>query len=159
MNFERSENWGLIKAIATHPKVWDAISDDFTAAKEVWEPVRHESVWYVVVKDDCEVLGMFAFIPENHVCWNVHTCLLPTAYGPRARQTARELTQWIWENTTCVRVTTNVPDQNRLALMYAKQVGFKEFGINPKSYMKDGILQDQILLGISKPEATCPSQQ
>ena len=155
MTFERSEDWKLIRAIATHPRVWDAISDDYTPHKEGWEPIKHSAVWYVLVKDGDELLGMFTFVPENAICWKVHTCMLPCAYGPTAQRAAKGIIQWIWEHTKCVRIITDVPAYNQLALRYAERADLERYGVNPRSYMKRGVLQDQILLGISKPETLC----
>lgn len=150
MTFERSRDWELIKRIVTHPKVYPFISDDFSASRDQWEPIKDESIWYVVVRDGEEALGLWAFIPENAICWKVHTCLLPAAWGAKARKAAEELAPWLWANTPCLRVITDVPEDNRLAFHFALVVGMKEFGVNPKSYMKHGRLHDQIMLGISR---------
>lgn len=150
MTFERTKDYALVKKIATHPRVFPFISDDFSPSTEAYQPLEGEGIWYVLVKDGDELLGMWAFAMENGVCWKVHTCLLPNAWGARAKQAAREMAEWVWANTICQRIITDVPEENRLALKLAKEAGMIEFGRNPKSYMKDGILHDQILLGISK---------
>jgi hypothetical protein len=43
-----------------------------------------------------------------------------------------------------------VPANNRLALSFAKSCGMTEYGLNPQSFLKDGQLYDQVLLGVSK---------
>lgn len=154
MKFERSRDWPLIKAIVTHPAIYPYVGDDFAPDPDNWEPYQDESIWYVLVKDGEEVLGLWAFIPHNQICWDVHTCLLPNARGSRARQAAQELAPWFWENTTCERVITEVPEYNRIALMFAKRAGMEVYGTNPKSFKKDGRLHDLILLGMSRPQAT-----
>jgi len=150
MTFERTTDYELIKKIVSHPKVYPYVSDDHSPAPQDWKPIENDVVWYVLVKDGGEILGMWIFIPETQVCWKVHTCLLPNAYGERARKAAKLMAQWIWENTTCLRIVTDVPKYNRLAYHFARAAGMQEFGLNPRSYMKSGILHDQILLGMSK---------
>jgi len=151
MQFERTRNPGIIKAIATHPRIYPAISDDFSPSADEFQPIEDEAIYYLLAKRDRELLGMFCFLPENGICWKVHTCLLPTAYGPKARDAGKQVIQWIWANTPCVRIITDVPDYNRLALNFALDCGLKAYGINAASYMKNGKLWDQIVLGVSKP--------
>lgn len=170
ISFERTTDWETIKAIVTHPRIYPHVSDDGSPLAEQWEPIRDEVVWYVLVKDDAvlhpskpkpdslgtpELLGLWVLVPDNSVCWKIHTCLLPVAYGDRARIAAIAMVPWIWHNTGCLRVITDVPAYNRLALRFARAAGMKEYGVNPRSYMKNKKLYDQILLGISKPEALC----
>jgi RimJ/RimL family protein N-acetyltransferase len=152
VTFERSRDWDLIKSIVTHPKVYPHVSDDFSPSPGFWEPIESEQVWYVTVRDGCELLGLWAFIPENHICWKVHTCLLPIAYGQRAARAAKEMARWVWENTPCLRLITDVPAYNLLAHRFAERAGMVEFGVNPASYQKNGVLYDQIMLGMSRPE-------
>ena len=94
--------------------------------------------------------------PHNAICWEIHTCLLPNAWGERGRRAARLLPEWIWQHTPCRRIITNVPDNNRLALRFALAAGMTEIGVNAASFLKNGKLRDQTLLGISpqsRPEA------
>ena len=150
MTFTRTTDYSVIRSIITHPKVYPNVSDDFSPKREDFVPIEHPGIWYVLVSDGEELLGVFTFIPQNAVCWEVHTCLLPNAWGERAKDAGRGVIQWIWDNTPCLRIVTNVPRYNRLALGFALQSGLKQFGNNSRSYMKKGKLHDQILLGISR---------
>ena len=157
MTFERTTDYGLIKWIITHPAIWTDVSDDFSPAAEKWEPSQSELVRYVLVRDGEDLLGLFMLVPENEICWKVHTGLLPIARGSRAKQAAEQGIQWVWANTPCLRLITDVPKYNRQASLFARWAGMTEFGVNPKSYMKNGELQDVTMLGISK-EEQCPQQ-
>lgn len=151
ITFERTRDWPTIKRIVTHAKIYSAVSDDFSPLPDKWEPIQDESLWYVLVRDDEELIGMWMFQARNVICWDVHTCLLPSAWGPKAREAVHGMVQWIWDNTCCLRLITEVPAYNRLALNFAIAAGMEEFGRNPRSYMKYGRLHDVILLGMSKP--------
>jgi RimJ/RimL family protein N-acetyltransferase len=133
----------------TDPAVWPWIGDDFSPAREDFRPIEHPGIWYVIVRDQAELLGLWMFVPQNAVCWEVHTCLLPSHGVKRGRQAAREMARWIWQNTPCRRIVTNVPRFNRAALLFARAAGMQEFGVNPRSYQKGGELHDQVLLGLS----------
>jgi RimJ/RimL family protein N-acetyltransferase len=151
LTFERTKDYALVKEIATHPAIYPFISDDYSPSPNDFKPFEDDAIWYVLVKDGDELLGMWMFAPENAICWQVHTCLLPNAYGKRAKQAALEMANWIWTNTTCLRLITSVPEYNRQASIFARWAGMEEYGRNPESYMKTGILHDQILLGMSNP--------
>jgi hypothetical protein len=149
ITFEFTRDFDLVKRIVTDPKVFPFICDDNSPKAEDYEP--HKEMLYVHVRDEEQSLGIWAFFSHNSICWEIHTCLLPCAYGERASKAARTLAEWIWTNTNWQRVITNVPESNRLALMFALKAGLTRFAVNPKSYLKDGKLLDQVMLGISRP--------
>lgn len=153
ITFERSTDYRLIKRILTHPKIYPHISDDQSPPVGRYEPVRNDAIWYVVPRSGAIPLGIWMFVPQNGVCWEVHTALLPEAWGGIGLEAARILPTWIWANTTCRRIITTVPSTNRLALRFALRAGMKMYGVNEASYMKGGKLCDQVCLGLSPPPA------
>src|SRR6185369_16871555 len=98
--------------------------------------------WWIQAMDDHDgapgfidtTLGLFLFHPHNSICWEVHTCLLPAAWGERATRAGKGVVQWIWKNTPCLRIITNVPAYNRLAYRFALRCGMTEFGRNRGSF-------------------------
>jgi len=159
LTFERSTDYALIRKILVHKAVFKHISDDFSPDPADYQPIDHPSIWYVIVRDaaepedaEPELLGLWMLQPLNGVCWEIHTALLPNAWGERGRRAAKHMAEWVWENTTCRRLVTNVPENNRLALAFAEAAGMKVYGRNTRSFLKGGKLVDQICLGLSKPE-------
>lgn len=147
-----AENRDLIRAVMTHPDVYPAISDDFCPDAALFQPVDHPSFLYVFAFCGAQLLGLWLFVPQNGVCWEVHTCLLPGHGYRRGREAAKLLAQWVWAHTNCRRIVTNVPSFNRQARLFAQAAGMKPYGVNPNSYLKHGQLHDQIMLGLSRPE-------
>jgi RimJ/RimL family protein N-acetyltransferase len=153
LKFQRTFDYELVRRIATDPKNWPTISDDFSGPREQWQPRRSLDVWYVLpLLDDLTAIGLFVFYPENTVCWRAHVCISPQYFGPPARQAFRECFAWLWERTDCRRIIGSVPLSNSLAIAFALHCGMEKFGVNPRSTMRGGKLEDQVLLGISKPE-------
>jgi RimJ/RimL family protein N-acetyltransferase len=154
IHFERSFDYETIRSVMTHPQIYPHISDDSSPPAGEYRPIESEVVWYVeaqeITPETYELLGYWIFHPQNAVCWEVHTCLLPAAWGDRGLAAARVLPEWIWEHTPCRRIITNVPMTNRLALQFAFKAGMKVYGVNESSYLKDGELHDQVCLGISR---------
>lgn len=147
-NFDRSTDYDLIREIMTHPKMWSWISDDFAGAPDQFQPARHPELLYVLVRDGEELLGMFLLVPHSPIMIEVHTCLLPNAWGLRASSAARDLPKWLALNTRCKRLITQIPDYNRLAVRFAESAGMEEYGRNLKAYMKNGELRDLVLMGM-----------
>ena len=156
IRFERTHSMDLVRKVMCHPMLYPHLIDDGCPPPEEFYPHDVPTFWYVTVYDDDELLGLWMFTPQNAVCWEVHTCLLPCSWGIRAREAAQRMATWIWNHTQCRRIVTTVPSRNRLALRFAEDAGMRQFGVNEKSFLKDGKLQDQILLGLSPQEEVCP---
>lgn len=157
MQIVRTTDIELIRQAMTHPKIYPHVSDDGSPAPEDYEPPLSDVMYFLAAYYAGQFLGVFLFHPHNHVCYEVHTCLLPDAWG-MAEVCGKAAVAWMFANTPCQRVITNVPANNRLALRLSKAVGLEQFGLNERSFLKEGVLRDQIMLGISK-EASCQQQQ
>lgn len=157
LTFERTRDFDLVRKIMTHPRVYPHITDDGCPPVEEFHPAEDRGLWYILVRNAGEPVGLWLFVPQNAVCWEVHTCLLPVAWGETGKEAAKRMAEWIWQYTTCRRIVTNVPECNRLALRFAKAAGMVEYGRNEKSFLKDGKLWGQIMLGLTK-EAECQQQ-
>jgi len=151
IHIERSTDYDLVRAIMTQPSVYGHLTDDFSPPAADYRPIEGDAIWYVIVWDDNDLLGLWLFVPQNGICWEVHTVLLPLAWGDRARRAAGVMLDWIWKNTPCRRIITNVPRDNRVAYHFALAAGMNVYGQNECSFLKNGKLHDQICLGISRP--------
>lgn len=141
----------MIAETMRHPKIYPHITDDSSpAADDFKPPVNDGRFAFIGLFDGAEYLGLFMVHAHNCATVEVHTCLLPSAWGRRAIEAAKTCIQFIFDTTDYVRFVTNVPQNNPLALRLAVKAGMVEYGLNPRSHRKDGVLHDQILLGISK---------
>lgn len=140
----------LITSAITHPRVWPSVSDDSSPAPEAFRPALSDSVIYLGAFEADTFHGLFMLHAHNAICWEVHTCLLPSAWGKASTLFARACIDWAFAETSCARLITNVPAGNALALRLAHSVGMQPFGLNPQSFLKHGRALDQHMLGISK---------
>ena len=150
----RTEDIFLISSILTHPSIFPHICDD--GCHQITNLV-HPSLFWITVYDDEELLGMFFSHPHNTATYESHTCILPNAYGTRAIQAAHTYMSWMFQNTVCQKLITNVPDYNKLAMRFARNVGGVLEGCNRKSFLKNKVLMDQHIYGITKEEFVCQS--
>jgi len=142
----------LIRQIITHPKIYPWLGDDGMPPAAQFQPVDHPEIHYMLVWDGSELLGLFEFRPKNSVTWEAHTCLLPNAWGARAVTAAREMARWTFDNTSCERIVTAVPEYNRLARKLAIAAGFSQWGRDPDSWRKKQKLHAVLYFGLSKRE-------
>lgn len=150
--FHRSTDSALIQRIMTHPRVWPHISDDSAPPAADFKPQVAPSLCYVMVEDGETAIGLFLLEQRGAVHVEVHTCLLPTAWVRGSREIASQAVAWLWANCPEIeRLTTTVPRNNSLALRFAQALGMLEYGVNPQSFKKGGVLMDQTLLGMNRP--------
>lgn len=135
----------FIYRCVTSPNNWRAAMDDGAPDPALFfVALKPDELW---LRSDDD--GVFLLTTHNSIMLEVHTILLPSAYG-RAEEIAKQLLDWVFSNTKAERIITTVPRFNSLALRLSRKVGFKEFGVNPASFKKGGIKHDQIMLGIDR---------
>lgn len=133
----------FIKLVATNPQVWPFISDDNSNMANF---EMKDSILYLAASEGDELLGYFALSVINSICYEIHTVMLPSAWG-RVLKYAKEVLVWVFTNTDCKKVITFVPENNQKALSLAERSGMKREGFLEKSFLKNGELLGQYILG------------
>jgi hypothetical protein len=152
MTFERTADYGLVRAILTLRDVYPHMTDDFAPKREDFEVNTDPRICYVLVEHRQALIGLFSFLPENQVCWAAHVAMRRGTSPALTHQAGREIVDWIWGNTCCLRLIASVPASNRAAVRFGlRAMGLKAYGRNKESFMKGGKLWDQVLMGRSKP--------
>lgn len=144
------------------PAIWGPMQcDDGVAAEDLdfdvlVEDQTDNSQIFIYTKIDGDVAGLFMFSMENPCCYSIHSALLPKYWGQGvATACGLSACTWMFENTACLKIITLVPDYNTSALAMAMSAGMSIEGVNRSSFMKDGILHDQTMLGFTKEELLC----
>lgn len=128
-------------------------SDFSPDPKDLQIPEPTPTLYYVLGR--CEttgVEGIFVILERSPILCEVHFCFPECWWGKPARSVCAAFLPWLWADTKYVRAIGNIPAHNWTAIRMAKRFGFTEFGRNPKCFLKDGILRDEIWLGVSRPE-------
>jgi len=144
--YEPTQDIDFIHKCVTNPIVWRASVDHgmIDINPEIFFIQTDGKLWLRAGD-----YGLFMGEPRNSVMYEVHTMLLPHARG-KAIEIAKGAIKWMFDNTRCLRLITSVPSFNVLAKRLSIQSGMKLIGNNEKSFLRDGILYDQYLYGISK---------
>jgi RimJ/RimL family protein N-acetyltransferase len=138
----------LIKAIITHPKVYPHCIDDSSPPPDEFEPYVVEQLYNLIAWDD-EPAGAFMFVPVNLITYEMHLAMLPEFWG-RGREALGLAIDWMFSHSPCKKIIGGVPAFNRLTVRLLEDMGFEQEGISPKSFQKQGIIYDRLMLGISK---------
>lgn len=153
INIEFTESYPIVEKIINHPLIRSMSDDDFCIGDI---PIkRYDGISWALVKDGEIPVGVFTLISRGSICYEVHTCLLPEVWGKTSEDIGKKFISFVFSNTMCKKIVTSVPDSNRLALRYSKAMSLKEEGINRKSFLRNGVLEDMIMLGITKEEWKC----
>lgn len=160
MEFERTFDFRLVKSIITLPPIWKDIVDDFSPAPADYYPIESEGIWYILVRDAGEIIGLFVFEMRSHIVFEIHGLVLPGPWASgKATQAALGAIEWIWRHSSCRRIVAHVPVfAHRTRLRFPPKLGMTWFGTDAESFQRDGKLWDRACFGISKPkESLCTS--
>jgi hypothetical protein len=150
IRIERLLDASLITETIRHPRIYPHVKDDSCPPAESFAAVLTPQCVYVGAYRGEQYLGLFMLHQHTCVLWEVHTCLLPDAWGFTSLDCTRACAAWAWANTTCQRLITAVPDGNELARRLALRSGMTEYGHNPRSLLRGGELVGQSLLGMNR---------
>jgi hypothetical protein len=152
MHFNRTTDYELVRRILTRPRMYEYMGDDFLPPVEQFVLNTDPRIWYVLVSDEWRAIGLFCFFPENEICWAAHVAMLRKVHPALTHRAGDEIVEWLWRNTPCRRLIASVPASNPAAVRFGVQaMGLIRYGVNRRSFLKGGILRDQILMGRSRP--------
>lgn len=132
-----------IRSVVTHPRVWPWVSDDDQKA-ENYRPSLSQSTYYLRYGD----YGFFSFKPLTSIALEIHACLLPKA--PAVDEAARAAIDWIFENTTALKLVFTTCETHRHAAELARRVGFEDEGRMKNAILWRGKVRDILILGMNK---------
>lgn len=148
---ERTRDYFMIGEILTSSSVYPHTGDDTQPAKELFRVPQHEGWIYLAVRGPAGVIGLFIVEPVNSVCGRVHNFLLPAAWGSKGRAGAAAAIEWTWRHTGLVKLIGWTPSYNRLALAFARDLGFTVFAVNRRAYRKFGRTWDLVMTELFRP--------
>jgi RimJ/RimL family protein N-acetyltransferase len=151
----KTDDIDLIKRIFTEPENYYCLVDDGSASIEDFEPLINEGITYLALGEE---QGIVMYYPTNHSSFDIHICMTTLCRGRDAIELGKESISWIFENTSAMKINARVPTCNTKVFHYAVSVGFEQEGIDVQGFMKDGILYDQFILGITR-DKSCHQQQ
>lgn len=154
MHFERCTDLALVKDFfQLHPELYEAVRDDFTGPVADFVPIDHPLVSYVLLLgDEGQLYGLAMVNAHSMILWEVHNFILPSVGWKTRTRIARAFLNWLW-SCGCKRVIGKVLVTNRYALRFNESMGMERIGTNRRAFLKGGVLQDEVWLGLSSPDS------
>lgn len=152
MNFMRCFDAELIKDVVTTPGLWETVSDD-SVHPDKFIPDVEGQCWLAAIDGGC-LLGFFQYHPLNGTTLIAHPHILPQFRGKRAFKAGKDQFDWMFsEYVKYNKIVGFIPFIYKNVKIYCNMIGMKDEGVCSKSYMKDGELHDQWIVGKVKPWA------
>lgn len=155
MYLKRTFNTKRVNEILSHPSIADWLCDDNSKGYQVAE--CESQYWLGVFNEHGNMDGVLLLIPQNSVTVDLHTCLLPNLHGAKAIEIGKMLFDIVFQDYK--KIVTSIPANNRHAELLARRLGFQLEGVNRQSFLKNNILLDQKMMGITHEEYVCQQQQ
>ncbi len=141
----------LIKSILFDPDLWDAIAED-GQKKDEFEPVVNDECWLLMTHDET-VIALYNYHTKNAITVEIHAHVLPGHRKKFSKATGEAALRWlIVTNPQYQKVVAQIPHIYQNVLDFACSFGFMIEGINRLSYLKNGEIVDQWMLGITREE-------
>jgi hypothetical protein len=127
-----------------------------TAAEDGQKPEDFKSncqadCWLLMMCGD-EFIGAYKIHALNKVTAAIHANVLPVHRKKYSHYTGLAALQWIIDNTDYQKVVATIPVIYGNVKRFTSGFGFNQEGISTNSYLKNGSLVDQYLLGITRDE-------
>lgn len=92
---------------------------------------------------------MFWLHPLNYITYVAHINMLPQYRGEYALEASQLAINYMLENTPCRKFVTTIPLYYKNAIRFTQKLGFKLEGRLKNAYLKNGQLDDLIIMGLS----------
>lgn len=142
-----------LNSIVRRRDIYEATAEDGSPDPldlDLAELSGNPSVRFVGAYAGEELAGFFLLTQMGSVLWQFHTAILPEHRGATAVVAAQRMLLLAFAQLGAEQIITFVPKFNRVASMYAGQIGLQRYGTVPQSFLKSGVAHDQILYGISR---------
>ena len=136
----------VVRAILTHPAIYECISEDGTPSREDFIPPMIGAA-YVVGIVGAEPIGIVMFHPINVITWECHVQVLPEYREDHADEFAEKAVGWAWDMGV-QKLVAQIPFLYPNVRDFGLRHGFQVEGINRRSYLKKGQLHDQWYMGL-----------
>jgi RimJ/RimL family protein N-acetyltransferase len=140
---------GVVKSILLRPDILATIAED---GADDFEIDIDRDIWLLMKSGDTEV-GIYQIERLNSITAQIHANVLPEHRKPHSKATGRAALAWVHENLPQIhKIIAVIPSLYPNVRDFTLSFGFKLEGTNRESYLKNGAIHDQWILGITRPE-------
>ena len=140
----------IIEGLMRMPDIWATVAEDGQNPDDFKADCEGEC--WLLMMDGENFVGAYNLHSHNSVTVEIHAHVLPTHRKQYSYATGIAALQWVTDNTNYQKVVAVIPTIYENVKRFTCSFGFQEEGINRKSYLKNGEIVDQWLLGITRDE-------
>ena len=133
-----------INGVLSAPEVSRWSGDDLSP-KQLKE-LRDDSI-YLVAEHEGHIVGSFSFRAVGSIELECHVSFKKCAWGATLEAGMMAI-DYILANTSARKLSAKIPEDNDRAVFYALRLGFKIEGISRASFLRNGMLINQVYLGL-----------
>ena len=136
-----------VQQILSHPSVLKTNDDNPEATDDAAETVLRSSD-SIVLKPRKNTL--FLFVPVNYIMYDTHIAMAGDEARSHGAKSFVRAVRWMFKNTRAQKLIGYVPSHYQAVAALTKSLGGVEEGRVTKSFLQGGVLQDLVILGITK---------
>ena len=139
----------VVKSILLRPEILATIAED--GAADV-EPDMERNIWLLMKSGETEV-GLYQIERINGITAQIHANVLPEHRKPHSKATGTAALDWVMMHLPEIhKIIAVIPVLYPNVRDFTLSFGFQVEGVNRQSYLKNGTIHDQWILGITRPE-------
>jgi hypothetical protein len=146
MIVERCYDVEVVRAILTHPAIYECIAEDGTPPSEDFM-LQLEGIACIVGIVGSEPIGVMIYHPINGITWECHVQVLPEYRKQYADEFLEKALDWAF-GMGVKKIVAQIPFLYPNVKDFGFRHGFEVEGINKQSYLKNGQIHDQWYLGL-----------
>ncbi len=148
---EVNRTWITNPILEVMQQVWGVLTDDSGLKFEDYRPrIDEDSRWYITSHNGRPVAA-FWLRRLNGVTWEAHANVIPSTWGSkRGTALCRQALKLAFEDTEALKFVAQITDSSPATQKMAESIGFSREGINKKSFLRDGVLHDQVYFGMTR---------
>lgn len=137
----------IIDSVFKHPEVEDMLFDD--SPRDVTYPIN-DNVFYLAAYHEIgePIGGIGMFIRKNMIELDCHCGFMPEFRGAMAVEAGILMNHWIRKYTKFSKLVTCIPSVNKQCQRFVVAIGCKREGVNANSFLKNGVIYDQVYYGL-----------
>ena len=142
----RTLDYGIVIGLLADKQLFSEISED---GIDSYIPDVISEYWVLIT--DKELVGAYRIHQVNAITYQIHAFILPDQ-REHAKESGRLILEWCLEHLEFNKLIAEIPKKYMNVLNFTRHQGFKDEGINRKSFLKDGKIWDTYRLGQTRKE-------
>ena len=116
-----------------------------------WTPKIHSTSVWLLIKDEGSMVGLCNIRIVQATMIEIHPYAMPDKCR-KWKGIVKSILSWIYDNKKINKVIALIGVNHKTTYKAALKIGFKKEGLIKESYLKDGKLHDQHLIGLTRRE-------